>query len=57
MDASGNKHIGIWNCMRRVEVFYGERASLEITSQRDNGTSMILTIPYREEKNDETADC
>lgn len=50
VDPSGNKHIGIWNCMRRVEVFYGEKASLQIASQRDNGTSIILTIPYREEE-------
>jgi len=56
VDPAGNKHIGIWNCMRRVEVFYGEKARLEITSQRDNGTSIILMIPYREEKSDETAD-
>ncbi len=42
--------------MRRVEVFYGEKASLEITSQRDNGTSIILIIPYKEEDADETAD-
>lgn len=56
VDPAGNKHIGIWNCMRRVEVFYGEKASLEITSQRDNGTSIILIIPYREGTNDEAAD-
>lgn len=50
VDPAGNKHIGIWNCMRRVEVFYGERASLEITSQRSNGTSIILKIPYKGEE-------
>ena len=56
VDSAGNKHIGIWNCMRRVEVFYGERASLEITSQRNNGTSMILIIPHREGGVDEAVD-
>lgn len=57
VDPSGNRHIGIWNCMRRVEVFYGERASLEIASQRDNGTSVLLKIPFREEKSNEAVDC
>jgi len=56
VDPAGSKHIGIWNCMRRVEVFYGEKASLEITSQRDNGTSIILIVPYKEGANDEAAD-
>ena len=48
VDPAGNKHIGIWNCMRRVEVFYGEKASLEITSRQGDGTSIILKIPYKE---------
>lgn len=48
VDPAGNKHIGIWNCMRRVEVFYGEKASSAISSQRNNGTSIILKIPYKE---------
>lgn len=56
IDPAGNKHIGIWNCMRRVEVFYGEKASLEIASQRNNGTSIILRIPYKEEEKHEAAD-
>lgn len=56
VDPAGNKHIGIWNCMRRVEAFYGEKASLKVASQRNNGTSIILVIPYREEKRDEAAD-
>ena len=48
VDPAGNKHIGIWNCMRRVEVFYGEKTSLEIASQQCDGTSIILEIPYKE---------
>ncbi len=56
VDPAGNRHIGIWNCMRRVEVFYGEKASLSITSQRDNGTSMILKIPFKEAGSHEAAD-
>lgn len=56
VDPAGNKHIGIWNCMRRVEVFYGEKASLEIASQRSNGTSILLRIPYKEEEKHEAAD-
>ncbi len=48
VDPAGNKHIGIWNSMRRVELFYGEKASFEIDSAPSEGTSMILKIPYRE---------
>lgn len=49
VDPAGNRHIGIWNSMRRVELFYGEKASFDIVSAPDQGTSMILKIPYREE--------
>lgn len=56
VDPAGNKHIGIWNCMRRVELFYGGGASLEITSQRSNGTTIILKIPYKEAQEDEASD-
>lgn len=48
VDPAGNRHIGIWNSMRRVELFYGEKASFEIISAPEEGTSMILKIPYRE---------
>ena len=48
VDPAGNRHIGIWNSMRRVELFYGEKASFEIVSAPEQGTSMILKIPFKE---------
>lgn len=57
IDSAGNRHIGIWNCMRRVEVFYGEKASLDIISKCDCGTQIALVVPYRKETDDETDDC
>ncbi len=48
VDPAGNRHIGVWNCMRRVELFYGERATFEIESETDHGTTIRLKIPYRE---------
>ncbi len=56
VDPAGNRHIGIWNSMRRVELFYGEKASFEIVSAPDEGTSMILKIPYREAESHEASD-
>lgn len=45
VDAMGHKHIGIWNCRRRIEVFYNEQPKLEIVSGQE-GTRVVLDIPY-----------
>lgn len=45
VDAMGHKHIGIWNCRRRIEVFYNEQPRLNIVSGQD-GTAVVLDIPY-----------
>ncbi len=45
VDAMGHKHIGVWNCRRRIEVFYKEQPRLEILSGQD-GTRVVLDIPY-----------
>lgn len=47
-DKMGQKHIGIWNCRRRMEVFYGEKASMNIVSSRGEGTQVWLELPYME---------
>nr|AHF23990.1 signal transduction histidine kinase LytS [uncultured bacterium Contig16] len=52
VDAGGHRHIGIWNCRRRMEVFYGDSASMNITSTEGSGTQIFLDLPYRpQEKN------
>lgn len=45
-DKLGHKHIGIWNCRRRMEVFYGDRASMNIISSRGGGTQVWLELPF-----------
>lgn len=46
IDKMGNKHIGIWNCKRRMEVFYRERASFHIISARGEGTQIWMELPF-----------
>lgn len=50
VDKRGHKHIGIWNCRRRMEVFYGETASMNIISRRGEGTQVWLDLPYLEQE-------
>lgn len=45
VDARGQKHIGIWNCRRRMEVFYGDSAKMKIVSERGQGTQIWLDLP------------
>lgn len=55
VDKAGNKHIGIWNCRRRMEVFYGTAAKMNIISGRGAGTQVWLELPFlQEEKDHET---
>lgn len=45
VDAMGQKHIGIWNCRRRIEVFYNEEPKIRIASGT-GGTRVSLDIPF-----------
>ena len=47
VDQNKKKHIGIWNCRRRIEVFYGEEGSLRINSSVGDGTQVWMELPYR----------
>ena len=49
VDRMGQKHIGIWNCRRRMEVFYDESATMSITSKVGEGTQIWLNLPYLQE--------
>lgn len=46
VDQNQKKHIGIWNCRRRIEVFYGEEGSLRINSSVGDGTQVWIELPY-----------
>lgn len=48
-DKMGKEHIGVWNCRRRMEVFYGDAASMKITSSPGQGTQVWLDVPYMTE--------
>lgn len=39
------KHIGIWNCRRRLNMLYGERMYFNITSSPGSGTQVFMRIP------------
>lgn len=45
VDAMGQKHIGVWNCRRRIEVFYNETPRINILSG-SGGTQIYLDVPY-----------
>ena len=47
VDEAGQKHIGIYNCFRRIELFYGEEGDIHFSSGKDQGTQIYLIIPYR----------
>ncbi|OYO41028.1 hypothetical protein CG709_21355 [Lachnotalea glycerini] len=39
------KHIGIWNCRRRLNLYYGEEAVLSISSSEGYGTQVWMEFP------------
>ena len=46
IDQTGHRHIGIWNCRRRMEAFYGDSAVMNITSAEGSGTQIFLDLPF-----------
>ena len=42
---AGQRHIGIYNCLRRVELFYGNEGKIEFSSAVGGGTQVYLVIP------------
>ena len=48
LPAAPQMGIGLRNCRERLELVYGQRASLEL-AQDDDGVAASLTIPYRHE--------
>ncbi len=49
-DKNGMKHIGVWNCRRRLEAFFGQNAVLKLTSTAGEGTQVWIEIPYTEKE-------
>ena len=46
IDEAGQKHIGIYNCLRRVELFYGDKGDIHFSSAVGGGTQVYLIIPF-----------
>ena len=42
-------HIGIDNIRQRIAFLYGERASMEVSSELNVGTNIVITIPMQVE--------
>ncbi|MDL2301412.1 histidine kinase [Lachnospiraceae bacterium OttesenSCG-928-D06] len=47
-DKMGQKHIGIWNCRKRLAIFYEKNASIHIMSTYGEGTQVWLDLPFVE---------
>ena len=55
VDAAGHKHIGIWNSIRRIELFYREAGSVHFSSAEGAGTQAYMVIPCIYGKTDKEA--
>ena len=42
---SRGRHVGIWNCVKRLRSFYGQDAHFHITSQKGEGTQVWMEFP------------
>jgi Putative regulator of cell autolysis len=53
------EHIGIWNCRRRLKMYYGEDAKLNISSVLKEGTQVWIEIPIEKDRevSDESVNC
>ena len=51
-DRDGIKHIGVYNCRKRLELFYGDEAVLKINSTPGEGTQVWIELPCRTDRTD-----
>jgi len=54
---SRGKHIGIYNSVKRLKLYYGEKVSFSISSKTGEGTQVWIEIPRKENGTYESADC
>lgn len=45
IEDSRGRHVGIWNCVKRLRSFYGEKADFRITSRKGEGTQVWMEFP------------
>jgi len=53
IDENGKKHIGIYNCLRRIELFYGEEGEVNLSSEKGKGTQVYMVVPFLASGNEE----
>lgn len=51
-----HSHIGLYNSVKRLKYIYGNDATVWIESEIGEGTSVMITIPYNLESEDESVD-
>ncbi len=49
-DRNGLQHIGIWNCRRRLEAFFGKNVDFSIESENGKGTTVRILLPIKEKE-------
>lgn len=55
-----NSHLGLYNSMKRLKYFYGEKAEIQVESEEGYGTCFTIRFPYHELQQggrDEFIDC
>lgn len=45
VEDKNGKHVGIWNCLRRLKYYYGEHYDFHITSEIGGGTQVWMELP------------
>lgn len=50
-EKDGEVHVGIWNCMRRMKLFYGEKAEFTVNA-KGGGTQIYIELPDLKEGGD-----
>ena len=53
IDENGKKHIGIYNCLRRIELFYGEEGEVNFSSEKGKGTQVYMVVPFMASRSEE----
>ena len=41
------KHIGIWNCMRRFQYYYGDQGEIHFSNSPLGGAVVDIHVPYK----------
>ena len=52
-----NTHLGLYNSIKRLKYFYGEKAEIELDSVEGEMTCFIIKFPYNLEVRDEDLHC